>query len=172
MTEFIQLCLDSTVGHWQLRYIYFLNLWNESQLRMLDELLLLLFSRSVVSNSLQRHGQQRTRLSCPSPSPGVSSNSCPLSQWCYPTILSSQPLLLLPLIFPSSRIFSKESALHSRWPKYWSFSISHSNEESRLISSRMDWFDLLLVQGTLKSLQHHNPKASILQHHQVKMRWN
>ena len=98
---------------------------------MLDELLLLLFSHSVVSSSLQQ-----TRLSCPSPSPGVSSNSCPLSQWCHPTILSSQPLLLLPLIIPSSRVFPKESALHSRWSKYWSFSlsISPSSDYSGLIS--------------------------------------
>ena len=99
---------------------------------MLDELLLLLFSRSVVSNSLQQ-----TRLSCPSPSPGVSSNSCPLSQWCHPTILSSQPLLLLPLIIPSSKVFPKESALLIKWPKYWSFSISPSNEYWGLISFRI-----------------------------------
>ena len=74
-------------------------------------------------------------------------------------------LLLLPSIFPSNRVFSSESALHIRWPKYWSFSISPSNKYSGLISFRMDWFDLLAVQGTLKSLlQHHSSKASILQH--------
>jgi len=75
------------------------------------------------------------------------------------------PLLLLPSIFPSIRIFSNESVLHIRWPKYWSFSfsISLSNEYSGLISFRMDWLDLLAVQGTLKSLlQHHSSKASIL----------
>ena len=73
------------------------------------------------------------------------------------------PLLLLPLIFPSIRIFSNESTLCIRWPKYWSFSISPSNEYSGLISCRIYWFDLLAVQGTLKSLlQHHNSKASIL----------
>ena len=75
------------------------------------------------------------------------------------------PLLFLPLIFPSSRVFSNESVLHIRWPKYWSFSfsISPSNEYSGLISFRMDWLDLLAVQGTLKSLlQHHSSKASIL----------
>ena len=75
------------------------------------------------------------------------------------------PLLLLPSIFPSIRVFSKESALHVRWPKYWSFSfsISPSNEHSGLISFRMDWLDLLAVQGTLKSLlQHCSSKASIL----------
>ena len=76
------------------------------------------------------------------------------------------PLLLLPSIFPSIRVFSNESALRIRWPKYWSFSfsISPSNEHPRLISFRMDWLDLLAVQGTLKSLlQHHSSKASILQ---------
>ena len=75
------------------------------------------------------------------------------------------PLLLLPSIFPSIRIFSKESALHTRWPKYWSFSfsISPSNEYSGLTSFRMDWLDLLTVQGTFKSfLEHHSSKASIL----------
>ena len=72
--------------------------------------------------------------------------------------------LLLPSIFPSIRVFSNESALHIRWPKFWSFSfnISPSNEYSGLISFRIDWFHLLAVQGTLKSLQHHNSKASIL----------
>ena len=76
------------------------------------------------------------------------------------------PLLLLPSIFPSIRVFSNESALHIRWPKYWSFSfnIGPSKEYSGLISFRMDWLDLLAVQGTLKSLlQHHSSKASILQ---------
>ena len=75
-------------------------------------------------------------------------------------------LLLLPSILPSIRLFSKESVLHIRWPKYWSFSfsISPSNEYSGLISFRIDWLDLLAVQGTLKSLlQHHSSKASILQ---------
>ena len=77
------------------------------------------------------------------------------------------PLLLLPSILPSIRVFSNESVLHIRWPKHWrfSFSISLSNEYSELISFRIDWFDLLAVQGTLKSLlQHHSSKASILQH--------
>ena len=77
------------------------------------------------------------------------------------------PLLLLPSVFPSIRVFSNESVLRIRWPKYWSFvfSISPSNEYSGLISFRMDWLDLLAVQGTLKSiLQHHSSKASILRH--------
>ena len=81
-------------------------------------------------------------------------------------LILCHPLLLLPPIFPSIRIFSNELALCIRWPKYWSFSfsISPSNEYSGLISFRIDWFDLLAVQGTLKSLlQHHNSKASILQ---------
>ena len=81
-------------------------------------------------------------------------------------LILCHPLLLLPSIFPSSRVFSKESALHIRWPKYWSFSfnISPSNEYSGLIFLRMEWLDLLAVQGTLKSLlQHHSSKASILQ---------
>ena len=75
------------------------------------------------------------------------------------------PLLLLPSIFASIRAFSNKSVLHIRWPKYWSFSISPSNEYSGLNSFRIDWFDLLTVQGTVKSLlQHHNSKASILRH--------
>ena len=82
-------------------------------------------------------------------------------------LILCRPLLLLPSIFPSSRVFSNESALHIRWPKYWSFSfsISPSKEHPGLISFRMDWLDLLAVQGTLKSLlQHHTSKASILWH--------
>ena len=93
-------------------------------------------------------------------------NSCPLSWWCHPTISSSvTPLSFCPPIFPS--IFSSELALHIRWPKYWSFSfsISPSNEYSGLISFRIDSFNLLAVQGPLKSLfQHHSLKASILRH--------
>ena len=80
-------------------------------------------------------------------------------------LILCRPLLLLPSVFPSIRVFFNESALHIRWPKYWSFSISPSSEYSGLISFRIDWFNLLAVQGTLKSLlQHHNSKASILQH--------
>ena len=82
-------------------------------------------------------------------------------------LILCRPLLLLPSIFPSIRVLSNESALRIRWPKYWSFSfnISPSNEHSGLISFRMDWLDLLAVQGTLKSLlQHHSAKASILWH--------
>ena len=122
---------------------------------------LLLFSLSVMPDSLQPHGLQHARLPCPSVSPGVCSNSCPLSKWCHPTILCYP--LLLPSIFPSIRVFSNESALHIRWPKYWNFSISPSNEYSGLSSFRIDWFDLLAVQETLKSLlQHRSLKALIL----------
>ena len=124
------------------------------------------FNRSVVSDSLQPHGLLHARLPCPSPTPGACGNSCPSSRWCP----SSHPilchhLLLLPSVFPSIRIFSNESVLHVRWPNYWSFSffINPSNEYSWLISFRMDWLDLLAVQGTLKSLlQHHSSKTSIL----------
>ena len=79
---------------------------------------LLLFSCSVISVSLQHHGLQHTRLPCPSPSPGACSNSCPLGQWCHPAISSCHPLLLLPSIFLSVRVFSNELALHIWWPKY------------------------------------------------------
>ena len=124
------------------------------------------FSRSVVSDSLRPHESQHARPPCPSPTPGVYSNSCPSSQWCHPGILSSVvPFSSCPQIPPSMRAFSNESTLCVRWPKYWSFSfsISPSNEYSGMIF-RMDWLDLLAVQGTLKSfLQHHSSKTSILQ---------
>ena len=117
-----------------------------------------------MSDSLQPHGLQHARLTCPSLS--LCSNSYPLSWSCYPTIfVLCHPLLLLPSVFSSIRVFSSELILCIMWPKYWtfSFSISPSNEYSGLISLRIDWFDLLAVQGTLKSLlQHHNLKASIL----------
>ena len=125
------------------------------------------FSCSVVSNSLWPHRLQHPRAPCPSPTPRASSNSCPLSQWCHPTISSCHLLLLLPSIFPSIRVFSNELVLLIRWPKYWSFSFSISppNEYSGLISFRIDRLDLLAVQGTLKSLvQRDSSKASILRH--------
>ena len=86
---------------------------------------------------------------------------------CHPHAILCRPLLLLPSIFPNIRVFSNESVLRIRWPEYWSFSFSISpfNEYSGLISFRMDWLDLLVVQGTLKSLlQHHSSKASVLRH--------
>ena len=178
-------------------------------------------------NSLRPHGLQHSRPYCPSQTPGVYSNSCPLSRRWHLTNLSSVihfssclqsfptsgsfqmsqlsatpwtvalqaslsitnswsllklvsiesvmptnhlilccPLLLPPSNFPSIRVFSNESVLHIRWPKYWSisFSISPSNEHPGLISFRMDWLDLVAVQGNIKSLPaHHSSKASILQ---------
>ena len=124
------------------------------------------FSRSVMSYSLRPHESQHARPPCPSPTPRVHPNSCPSSQWFHPVISSSVvPSLLLPPIPPSSRVFSNESTLRMRWPKSWSFSFSiiPSKEIPGLIF-RMDWLDLLAVQGTLKSLlQHYNSKASILQ---------
>ena len=93
------------------------------------------FSCSVVSNSLWPHGLQHARPPCPSPTPRAYWSSCPLSQWChYNHLILYGPLLLLPSIFPSIRVFSNELAFCIRWPKYWSFSISHSNEYSGLIS--------------------------------------
>ena len=87
-------------------------------------------------------------------------------------LILSCPFLLLPSVFPRIRVFSNESVLHIRWPKYWSFNISPSNEYSGMISFRIDWFDLLVVQGTLKSLlQHHSSKASVLQHSPFFMVW-
>ena len=123
------------------------------------------FSHSVMSDSLQPHGLQHTRLPCPSPTPGACSNSCSSSWWCHPTISSSVIPFSCLQSFPVSGAFFSESVLCIRWPKYWSFSFSTSpsNEYSGLISFRMDWLDLLAVQGTLKSLlQHHSSKASIL----------
>ena len=92
------------------------------------------------------------RLPCPLLSPGVCPNSCPLSR-CHPTIylILFRTLFLMPSIFPSIRVFSSELALFIRWPKYWSFSFSPSKEYSGWISFRIDWFDLLAVQGNLES---------------------
>ena len=126
--------------------------------------LLLLFRRSFVSDS---SWLQHTRLPCPSPSPEFAQTH---AHWVGDTIQPSRPLsplLLLPSVFPSTSVFSNELTLHIRWPKYWSFSfnISPSNKYSGLTSFRIDWLDLLAVQGTLQSLlQHHSSKASIFQH--------
>ena len=123
------------------------------------------FSPSVVSNSLLPHGLQYVRFPCPSPTPRACSNSCPLESVMPYNHFILWPLLLLPSVFPSIRVFSNESVLHIRWPKYrsFSFSISPSNEYSGLIFFRIDWFDILAIQGTLKRvLQHHSSKASIL----------
>ena len=118
-----------------------------------------------MSNSLRPHGLQHARPLCPSPTPGTYAKSCPSSQWPSNHLILCRPLLLRHSIFPRIRVFSNESALRITWPKYWSFSfnISPSNEYSELISFRMDWLYLLVVQGTFKSLlQHHISKASIL----------
>ena len=121
--------------------------------------------QSLSCVSLKPHGLQHTRLPCPSLTPRAFSNSSIESVMPSNHLILCRPLLLLPSIFPSIRVFSSESVLHIRWPEDWSFSfsISPSNEYSGLISFRIDWFNLLAVQGTLKSLlQHHSSKASIL----------
>ena len=124
------------------------------------------FTCSVVSDSLQPHGLQHTRIPL-----SITNSRSLLKLMSIESVMPSNhlilccPLLFLPSIFPNIRVFSNESALHIRWPKYWnfSFSISPSNEYSELISFKMDWLDLLAVQGTLKSfLQHCSSKASIL----------
>ena len=132
------------------------------------------FSHSVVSDSLWPHGLQLDRPPCPSAVPQACSNFYPSSQWYHPTISSSViPFSSCLQSLTASGSFqmkwkedlSNESVLHIRWPKYWSFNfnISPSNEYSGLISFRIDWLDLLVVQGTLKSLlQHPSSKASIL----------
>ena len=126
------------------------------------------FSCPVMPDSLQPHGLQHGRLPCPSVIPRAYLNSCPLSRWHHPTISSSVvPFSSCLHSFPASGSFPSESVLLIRWPQHWSFSfsISPSNEYSGLIFFRMDWLDLLVVQGTLKSLlKHHNSKASILWH--------
>ena len=118
-----------------------------------------------MSDSLRLHELQHIRPPCPSPTPGVHANSSIESVMPSSHLILCRLLLLLPPVPPSIRIFSNESTLYMRWPKYWSFSfsISPSNEHPGLISFRMDWLDLFAVQGTLKSLlQHHSSKASIL----------
>ena len=124
------------------------------------------FSHSVMSDSLQPHGLQHARPPCPSPTPGVYSNSCPLSQWCHPTISSS----VIPFFFAFNLsqhqgLFQWVSSSHQA-AKVLEFQLQHqsSNEYSGLISFRMNWLDFLAVQETPKSLlQHHSSKASILQ---------
>ena len=122
----------------------------------------MLFSHSVMSNCLQPHGLQHIRLPCASLSPGACSDSCPLSQWCYSTISSSViPFSSCPQSFPASGSFLMSWLFTSgSQSRSFSFSIRPSNEYSGLISFRIDWFDLLAVQGTLKSLlQQHSSKA-------------
>ena len=126
------------------------------------------FSCSVMSDFLRPHELQHARPPCPSPAPRVYPNLMSIES-VMPSnhLILCPPLLLLPSVFSSHRVFSNESALRIRWPKYWSFSfnISPSSEHSGMISPRMDWLDLLAVKGTLRSLlQHINSKASILRH--------
>ena len=119
-----------------------------------------------MSDSLCPCGLQHTRLPCPSLSISlcllklVSIESVRLSNH----LILCHPLLLLPSIFPSIRVFSNELVHSIRWPKYWNFSISPPNEYSGLISFSIDWFDLLAIQGIRRSLQYHNSKASVLWH--------
>jgi len=120
-----------------------------------------------MSDSLWPHELQHTRPPCPSPTPRVHSNSCPLSWWCHPAISSSViPFSSCPQSLSASQSFPMSQLFfRMRWPKYWSFSFSiiPSKEHPGLISFRMDWLDLLAVQGTLESLlQHHSSKASFL----------
>ena len=125
------------------------------------------FSRSVVSNSLRPHESQHARPPCPLPIPGVYSNSCPSSRWYHPVISSSvTPFSSCPKSLPASRSFPMSQLFAWGCQSIgFSFSISPSNEHPGLISFRMDWLDLLEVQGTLKSLlQHHSSKASIFRH--------
>ena len=138
-------------------WLYFIKN-KKSYIRFKEKFSSVQFSCSVMSNCLWPHEPQHTRPPCPSPTPRVYSDSCPLSWWCHPTISSS--VVPFSSCLQSFQVFSNESVLPIRWPKYWSFSISPSNGYSELISFRMDWFDLLAVQGTLKSLlQHHSSKA-------------
>ena len=119
-----------------------------------------------MSNSLRPHELQHARPPCPSPTLGVHSDSRPSSRWCHPAISSFVvPFSSCPQSLPASESFPMSQLLCMRWPKYWrfSFSIIPSKEHPGLISFRMDWLDLLAVQGTLRSLlQHHSSKASIL----------
>jgi len=121
-----------------------------------------------MSDYLKPLEPQQARPPCPSPNPGIHQKPMSIESMMPSNhLILSRPLLLLPSIFPRIRVFSSESALRMKWLKYWSFSfnISPSNEHPGLISFRMDWLDLLAVQGTLKSiLQHHSSKAAILQH--------
>ena len=118
-----------------------------------------------MSSSLRPHELEHARLPCPARTPRVYPNSCPLSWWCHPVISSSVvPSSSCPQSYPASGSFPMSQLFAIRWPEHWSFSfnISPSNEHPGLISFRMDWLDLLAVQGTLKSLlQQHGSKASI-----------
>ena len=162
---YLRLCLSSSQFHLRLRT----NKGSINQYVLLihcsPNLCQVQFSRSVVSDSLQPHESQHARPPCPSPTPGVHSDSCPSGHWRHLAISSSViHFSSCPQSLPASESFS---TLRMRWQKYWnfSFSIIPFKEIPGLISFRMGWLDLLAVQGTLKSLlQLHSSKASILQH--------
>ena len=134
--------VTTTVIGWQFSIVCYCTLIRFSSVQ---------FSRSIISDSLRPHELQHVRPSCPSPTPRVHSDSRPFESVMPSShLILCRPLLLLPSVFPSIRVFFSESALPIRWPEYWSFnfSISPSDEYSGLISFRIDWFDLLAVQGT------------------------
>ena len=161
-----------TISQKSFQFKAYSDLWNvkgeELYLDILDTLnLSVQFSHSVVSNSLRPHGLQHARLPCPSPTPGAYSNSCPLRRWCHPAISSS--VIPLSSCFQSysqhQGLFQWVSSSH-QVANGLEFQLQHqsSNEYSGLISFKIDWLDLLALQGILKSLlQHHNLKASVLQ---------
>ena len=148
-------------------YLNFDNIWISLTVQLvkflptMQELSSFQFSRSVVSDSRQPHELQHARPPCPSPTPGVHPNPSIESMIPSSHLILCRSLLLLHPILPSIKVLSNESTFRMRWSKFWSFrfSISPSNEHPGLISFRMDWLDLLAVQGTLKSLlQHHSSK--------------
>ena len=146
--------------------LWTLAIWSLVTLPFLSSACSVQLSCSVVSDSLQPHGQQCARPPCPLPSPRFCSNFCPLSLWCHPTIsFSVVPFSSCLQSFPSSGTFLMSQFLPSGMGKYWSFSISPSNEYSGLISFRMDWLDLPEVQGTLKSLLQHDSSKVLLALH-------
>ena len=155
------------MNHWHLGRGWSQDLWGYWDWLIPHQILSVQFSSVQSLSHIQLLVTAWTAACQASPAPGVYPNSCPLSWWCHNHLILCHPLLPLPSNFPNIRVFSNESALHIRWPKCWSFnfSISPSNEHSGLISFRMDWLDLLAIQGTLKSLlQHHSSKVSIFQH--------
>ena len=161
--NWIQQCIKRIIYHDQVRFIpdmlVWFNIWKSSNVIITS----VQFSHSVVSDSLQPPWTATCQASL-----SITNSQSLLKLMSIESVMPSNHLILcctliLPSIFPRIRVFSNESVLHIRWPKYWSF--SPSNEFSGLIFFRMDWLDLLVVQGTLKSfLQHHSSKASILWH--------